>query len=305
MRAYLTLYRVLTGICKLTAPVTPFISEVLFKQLVGQDANAPLSVHMTSYPKSDESLIDSKLEETMGLVEKAVSLGRAARSRKNLKVRQPLSELLISLPEKVSFDTLDGFADIIRDELNVKKVGPATDLANYVTYATKLNFKTAGSRLGGDVKAVAGFLAQLDSEAVQAGEKSQQFKFALDGREIVLSSDEVLVTKQEREGFAFESDGGLSVALGTILNDDLVDEGFARELVNKIQNMRKSSGLEVIDRINIVVDATDPVRKAAEIHEQFILNETLANSIQFNVNPNDAQEWNINGEKASIAVKKA
>lgn len=303
MRAYLTLYRVLVGVCKLTAPVTPFISELLFKQLMGETKDAPLSVHMTSYPKADESLIDTKLEETMGLVEKAVSLGRAARSRKNLKIRQPLSELVISLPEKVSFDTLDGFADIIRDELNVKKVGPAADLADYVTFAAKLNFKTAGSRLGGDVKAVAGLLTQFDSESVQQGEKAQEFKIDLGGREVVLSGEEVLVIKQEREGFAVESDGGLSVALVTVLDDDLLDEGFARELVNKIQNMRKSSGLEVTDRINLVLDTVDPVKKAAQIHEQFILNETLADGLQFDACP-DGQEWNINGEKAFIAVVK-
>ena len=305
MRAYLTLYRVLVGVCKLTAPVTPFISELLFRQLMGQSMDAPLSVHMTSYPKADDSLIDTKLEETMGLVEKAVSLGRAARSRRNLKIRQPLSELIISLPENVSLDTLDGFSDIIRDELNVKKTGPATNLADYVTYSAKLNFKTAGSRLGGDVKAVAGLLAQFDSGQVQAGEKSQEFKIALDGREVVLSMEEVLVIRQEREGFAVESDGGLSVALVTVLDDELLDEGFARELVNKIQNMRKSSGLEVTDRIRVTLDSTERVKQAAQRHDEFIRSETLADELKFTQAAGNAQEWNINGEEAFITVKKA
>ena len=306
MRAYLTLYRVLVGVCELTAPVTPFVSELLFKQLMGQTKEAPLSVHMMSYPTADESLIDTDLEKTMGLVEKAVSLGRAARSRKNLKVRQPLSELIVGLPEKVRFDTLDGFADIIREELNVKKIGPATDLADYVIYSAKLNFKTAGSRLGGDAKAAAGLVAQLGSEEVVQGERSQQFKIALDGREVVLSTEEVLVIRQEREGFAVESDGALSVALVTELDDDLVDEGFARELVNKIQNMRKSNGLEVTDRITVALRSTERVSQAVSKHDEFIMAETLADELKFSSGEeiDDAQEWNINGEKTSISVVK-
>lgn len=146
----------------------------------------------------------------------------------------------------------------------------------------------------------------MESDQVQAGEKSQQFKIALDGREAVLSSDEVLVTKQEREGFAVESDGGLSVALVTVLDDELVDEGFARELVNKIQNMRKSSGLEVTDRITVALRTTDRVSLAASKHDEFIKSETLADELKLTLGEgaDDAQEWNINGEKTSISVMK-
>jgi len=283
--------------------VTPFTSEMLYTELMGHAADAPLSVHMTSFPKPDESLIDAGLEETMELVEKIVSLGRAARSRKNLKVRQPLSELLVSLPRRMSFDKLDGFIDIIRDELNIKRISPASGLDLFISFSAKLNFKAVGPRLGSDVKKAAEIVAGLDSGAVKDFFNSGQLEVAFEGRKVVLSGEEIEVIRLEKEGFAVESDGSLSVALVTDLSEELLQEGFARELVNKIQNMRKTSGLEVTDRINLVVDTADPVRKAAERHEQFILNETLANGLQFKVCPG-GKEWNINGEKAFISVVK-
>ena len=304
MRAYLTLYRVLLGVCKLTAPVTPFTSEMLFKELMGLDKEAPLSVHMTSFPKADEALIDEQLEKTMGLTEKAVSLGRAARSRKNLKVRQPLAELLLSLPNRMNLDKLEGFLDILRDELNVKKVSAAGRLDQYVSYLAKLNFKAAGPRLGGDVKKAAELLTQLTSDQVREGEQTGEFKIALEGREVVLSSEEVQVVRMEKEGFAVESGGDLSVALVTELSEELVQEGFARELVNKIQNMRKGSGFEVTDRIRVTVDSTEPVKLAAQKHDEFIRSETLADELKFTQAAGNAKEWNINGEKTSISVVK-
>jgi len=305
MRAYLTLHRVLVGLCRMTAPVTPFTSEMLFRQLMGTDQAAPLSVHMCAFPKPDESLIDSDLEETMGLVERIVSLGRAARSRKNLKVRQPLSELLVSLPGRMSFDRLAGFVDIVRDELNVKKVTPADGLDDFVSYSAKLNFKAAGPRLGGDVKKAAQALADLDSAAVRDFSVGGKLEVAFDGRKVVLSDEEVEVVRLEKEGFAVESDGPLSVALATDLSDDLVQEGFARELVNKIQNMRKTSGLEVTDRIKVTLDSTERVKQAARRHDEFIRSETLADSLDFSgPGDGDAKEWNINGEKTSISVAK-
>jgi isoleucyl-tRNA synthetase len=305
MRAYLTLHRVLIGLCRLTAPVTPFTSELLFKELMGQSPDTPLSVHMTSFPQSDESLIDANLEETMGLVEKIVSLGRAARSRKNLKVRQPLSELLVSLPARMSFDKLDGFVDIISGELNIKTLSPSSDLGQYVSLSAKLNFKTAGPRLGSDVKRAAEIVAELDSEAVKDFSKSRQLEVAFDDRKVVLSDQEVEVVRLEKEGFAVESDGALSVALMTDLSEELIQEGFARELVNKIQNMRKSSGLQVTDRIRVTLDSSERVKEAAQRHDEFIRSETLAEVLEFaGIDPTDAREWNINGEKTSISVVK-
>ena len=307
MRAYLTLYRVLTGICRLSAPVAPFISELIWTELAGphrEKRGLPLSVHMTEFPKADESQIDTALEESMGLVEKVVALGRAARSRKNLKVRQPLSQLLVGVKAK-QFEMLNNYLDIIKGELNIKEVAPASDLDQYVSYTAKLNFKTAGPRLGNAVKEAAAIVSSADSAVIKEFMASKQFPVEVDGRSVVLGEEDVMVARQERDGFAVESDGPVSIALVTEITDELADEGIARELVNKIQNLRKSSGLEVTDHIRLTLSSTDRLVKAARKHQEFIQRETLAEELDFaDGELEGVQQWNINGEKTAIAVAK-
>jgi len=310
MRAYLTLYRVLEGICRITAPVAPFSAELIWTELTGahrEKVGLPLSVHMMPYPKADEAVIDAELEETMGLVEKVVSLGRAARSRKNLKVRQPLAKLIVGLPKGVAYDRLADYERIIRAELNIKELAGAADLDRYVSYSAKLNFKAAGPKLGSHVKAAAAMLGKMDSAAVRQFADTGKLEWSNDGQSFVLTEEEVEVIRNEREGFAVESDGGLMIAISTELTEELVNEGFAREIVNKIQNMRKSSGFEVTDRINVTVASGERLRSAAQRYEEFIRRETLADSITFvdSSAANGATEWNINGEKSAIAVAKA
>ncbi len=306
MRAYLTLYRALLGVAKLTAPVTPFMSELLYRELVGTAPGTELSVHMTAYPKVDESLVDAELEENMGLVEKIVSLGRAARSRKNLKVRQPLLKLMMAHADRKDFAGLEGFWDIVRDELNLKEVTAVESLSQYVSYSAKLNFKTAGPKLGKAVKEAAAFVTALDSEKVKEFARTNELVFDPEDRKIVLTNEEVEVIREENEGFAVESDGALSVALVTELTPELIDEGFARELVNKIQNMRKTGGLEVTDHVKVILHSTEPVRNAAERHDEFIRRETLAESLEFTSSPDGDgfTEWKINGESTAISVVK-
>ena len=308
MRAYLTLYRILSGVCQLSAPVAPFISELIWTELTGpnrQKHGLPLSVHMTSFPKADESQIDTSLEESMGLVEKVVSLGRAARSRKNLKVRQPLSQLLVGVKAK-QYELLNNYLDIIKGELNIKEVAPASDLDQYVSYKAKLNFKTAGPRLGNAVKEVAARVGAADGEVIKEFATSGKLTIELDGRQVVLGEEDVQVIKQERDGFAVESDGPVSVALVTEITEELADEGIARELVNKIQNVRKSSGFEVTDHIRLKLSSSERLLKAARKHEDFIQRETLAEVIDFVADDEleGVQQWNINGEKTAIAVTK-
>jgi isoleucyl-tRNA synthetase len=310
MRAYLTLYRVLDGVCRLSAPVTPFTAELLWKELAGADREKyglPLSVHMTQFPKSDSAAVDSNLEEAMDSVRAIVSLGRAARSRKNLKVRQPLSRLLVSLPGKKGLERLHEYFEIIEDELNIKEVVPAADLDQYVTYSAKLNFKTAGPKLGAHVKAAAAFVTSLTSEQVKQFAQNGKLTFASQGESVALTGEEVDVHKIERDGFAVESDGGTTVALVTELTPELIDEGFAREMVNKIQNMRKSSGFEVTDRITVKVSSSDRLHAAMTRYDEFIRKETLADKMEFihTGAVDGGAEWNINGEKAAIAVAKA
>jgi len=306
MRAFLTLYRVLLGVAKLSAPVTPFVSELLYRELMGGNGTAKLSVHMDTFPKVDESVIDVDLEETMSLVERVVSLGRAARSRKNLKVRQPLAKIMVDLSTLGGFEKIADYKDIIADELNVKEVTSVEGLDQYVTYSAKLNFKAAGPKLGKNVKAAAAWLSDLDSESIRKFASGNELKFENDGQSYSLTEEEVTIVRNEREGFAVENEGSLSVALVTELDQDLIDEGFSRELVNKIQNMRKSTGLEVTDRIQVSLSATEPVTNAAQRFEAFICRETLADSLALTESAGEgSQEWSINGEKAVILVVKA
>ncbi|UCG62498.1 MAG: isoleucine--tRNA ligase [Candidatus Zixiibacteriota bacterium] len=309
MRAYLTLYDVLAGVCHLAAPVAPFLTELVWTQLMGENRQKyglPLSVHMSDFPVTDESLIDEKLEETMDIAEQIVSLGRAARSRKNIKVRQPLSRLMIKLPNWVGLERLEGYLDIIKSELNIKEIAVAEDVANYVSYSAKLNFKTAGPKLGVNAKAAAACVAELDSEGVKRFLDTKTLTLQVDSKKIELAEDEVEVSKSEKEGFAVESEGALSIALETRLTDDLIDEGFARELVNKIQNMRKSSGFEVTDQIEILLHSSDRLLAAARKHDEFIRRETLAKQIKYLAEGSfeGCREWNINGVNAAIAVSK-
>ncbi len=309
MRAYLTLYQVLSGICRLTAPVTPFLSELIWTQLMGTDREKhglPLSVHMDSYPKADESKIDPQLEETMDLAEKIVSLGRAARSRRNLKVRQPLSKLMIKLPGWLTMDRLEGYLDIIRGELNIKQIVAEENLDDYVAYSAKLNFKAAGPKLGASVKEAATWVAALDSEAVKQFLQTKTLTFATDSKKIELTENEVEVIKTEVEGFAVEAESHVMVALDIGLTDDLIDEGFAREIINKVQNMRKASGFEVTDKIEIRLNSSDRLVTATRKHDEFIRRETLATGITYvdSESFEGSKLWNINGVNAAIAVHK-
>jgi len=307
MRAYLTLYDVLAGVCQLMAPVAPFMSEMIWTQLTGTNREKyglPLSVHMSKYPEADDSLIDEQLEETMDLAEKVVSLGRAARSRKNLKVRQPLSTLIVKLPKWLPMERLEGFTDIIRDELNVKTVVGVESLDDLVTYSAKLNFKVAGPRLGSHAKDAAAYLAEIDSGTISRFVETKTLTFQVNSKKIELTADEVEVIKTENEGFAVESESYLTVALNTQLTDDLIDEGFAREIVNKVQNMRKSAGFEVTDRIDIVLSSSERLVSAVRKHDQFIRRETLAQEIKYidQMPFEGCKEWNINGVDAALAV---
>jgi isoleucyl-tRNA synthetase len=289
--------------------VSPFVSELIWKELHGENRQkhgAPLSVHMTEFPRQDESLIDLELEKNMDLVEKVVSLGRAARSRKNLKVRQPLSQLLVKLPGDNGFERLSGDLVTIKDELNIKDIVPAADLDQYVTYSAKLNFKVAGPKLGKHVKTAAGKIGQLTSEQVRDFVRENSLSIESDGERFTLTDEDVEVSRIEKEGFAVESDATLTIALVTDITEELRDEGFARELVNKIQNMRKKTGLEVTDHIAIQMCTGERLRKAADRYTEFIRRETLANRIDFLEADKlkNGTEWDINGEKAALAVTK-
>ncbi|MCX6826803.1 MAG: DUF5915 domain-containing protein, partial [candidate division Zixibacteria bacterium] len=281
MRAFLTLYRMLLGIAKLIAPYTPFTAEYLWRELTEpNDGKLPFSVHITSYPVCNEGSIRTELEESMTLTQKIVSLGRAARNRKNLKVRQPLKGILINMAGLKQFDRLQKEIPVIMEELNVKAVEKSEETGEMVSFKAKLNFALAGPRLGGDVKEVATKVATLSSEEIRNFTTSGEIEISISTGGVKLVREEVEVQKIEKEGFAVESDGEITVALMTDLDNNLRKEGFAREIINKIQNMRKSSGFEVTDRINVAVCTVEPLYSAVREYGDFICGETLADNIE-------------------------
>lgn len=309
MRAYLTLHQILQGITRLTAPATPLISEMLYRELTEQSTLKALpSVHMTEYPNFDESLINPDLEEMMGLTQRIVSLGRAARTRRNLKVRQPLAKLCVALPGGKALQTLSGEFGEIKSELNVKEISPLENVGDYVTYSAKLNFAEAGKKYGSLVKSLGAAVTNLSVNDIKRLDSGASVKLEIDGQSLTLEPADTLITKTELDGFAVESGGNVTVALTTHLTPELISEGFARETVNKIQNLRKQAMFEVTDRIVISIAADEILTNAAREHEPFIKQETLADSVEFGT-PDESdgetrltQKYDINGQTATISV---
>ncbi|MDP3488069.1 MAG: DUF5915 domain-containing protein, partial [Bacillota bacterium] len=263
--AYLTLYEALTTITKLMAPFTPFLSEELYQNLVRSiDANPKLSVHMESYPVADEALIDVSLNMEMNLARDIVYLGRAVRSKANVKVRQPVAKLYFVKP---GFKGLrDELNELIVDELNVKLVTPAEDTTQFVTYSAKPNFKLLGPRFGKEVQTLAKVLAAVDVHVLaDAITQEKTLVVELNGEHVGLAISELDIRVQEREGFSAESGGGLTVVMDLHLTPELVEEGLVRELVSKLQTMRKDAGFEVEDKITVFY-AGDPTVEAAVVN---------------------------------------
>jgi len=308
MRAYLTTYRVLLGTARLIAPYVPFIADIIRRELVQPEIfGGPESVHLERFPTADTGAVDNELEESMALTQQIVSIGRAARSRKNLKIRQPLSGIDVFIPGLNQFKKIDSETGIIREELNIKDIRQLGDVSEVVSYRAKLNFASAGPRLGAAVKAAAAKVAELKSDEIKDFMDQKEIKLAVNSSTYRLTDEDIEIVKTEKDGFSVESDNGITVAVRTEITDDLRDEGFAREMVNKIQNMRKSSGFEVTDRIFLLIRTEEPLVGAVKRHHGFICKETLADKIELGRTlPKEriAKSWNINGVKAEIAVIK-
>ncbi len=306
MRAFLTLYRMLHGVTRLIAPYTPFTAEYLWQEMVKPGNGKKItSVHMVDFPKFDDSTIDTELEESMALAQKVVSLGRAARSRRNLKVRQPLNGIQVHFADPHQFNRLRTEISVILDELNIKAVEELKTASAVVSYKAKLNFAVAGKKFGGMVKELGPLVAGLSSEKLEGFLAGGEISLNAGGAEVKLTAEEMEVQKLEKEGLAVESDGAVTVALDTTIDETLRDEGYAREMVNKIQNMRKSSGFNVTDRISVLVKTEEPLQSAVRRHSDYICQETLADRIDLTDNmpkDNGAKDWNINGINAEIAV---
>lgn len=289
---YLTTYEVLVGVARLMAPFAPFLSDEIYINLTGEE-----SVHLAYFPKADESLIDFHVEERMDLVRDLVGLGRGAREKEKIKVRQPLREVLVD----GRYEELIGdLTPLIEEELNIKKVHFVKDVSDYMNYTLKPNFKVAGPALGPKIKAFAGALAKADPAAFSAGET---VKMDVGGDEIDITPDMVDIKIEAKKGFAVAMENNIFTILDTGLTPDLISEGLAREIVSKVQQLRKQNDYEMMDNINITLDGEEEVRAAVEEHEAYIKKETLALDIEFE---NDAamERYKINDYDTGIRVEK-
>ncbi|EET59594.1 isoleucine--tRNA ligase [Marvinbryantia formatexigens DSM 14469] len=302
INAYMTLYTALVNVAKAAAPMIPFMTEDIYRNLVCSiDKSAPESVHLCDFPTVDEAHIDKELEANMDEVLKIVVMGRAARNAANIKNRQPVANMLVKAPKELD----SYFTEIIRDELNTKKVTFTEDAGSYVSYNFKPQLKTVGPKYGKLLGGIRQALADLDGRAAMA-ELKQDGALHLDinGQDVVLLEDDLLIETAQTEGYVTEQDGDITVVLDTTLTPELIEEGFVRELVSKIQTMRKEAGFEVTDRIVIYAMGNEKIEGILKAHTEEIRSEVLADDIVYGAAEGYVKEWNINGEKVTLAVEK-
>jgi len=293
---YNTTYEILEGLSRMVAPIAPFIAEELYQNLTGE-----LSVHIADYPVAKEELIDKDVEERMDLVRDLVGLGRAARSGAKIKVRQPLQKILVDGKYE---DLISDLVPLIEEELNIKEVVFEKNLRDFMNFSLKPDFKTAGSILGSKIKSLGKALAGLDaSEVVPKLESGETIEIELDGEMTPIVKDYVMITISAKEGFTVEMQNNLFVILDTNLTEELINEGFAREFISKVQQLRKNSGFEVADNINIYFHGDDEIANALEIHKDYIMQETLAVKVE-RVKDESLEVQNLNDHNTGIKVER-
>lgn len=292
---YITTYEVLVGLAKLCAPITPFLSEEIYRNLTGGE-----SVHLETYPKAREELIDKKLEEKMDLVRSLISIGRMVREEQKIKVRQPLSEALIDGSNK---EILEDLVPLIKEELNVKEVTFTNDLSLYMNYTLKPNFKVVGKIMGSNIKEFQMKLEALSSEDIDSLVNNKTITMNIGGSDITIDSEMVEIRILEKEGFNVGRENNLFIILNTELTHELILEGLAREFVSKVQNIRKSEDYNVADRIEVTYNGDDLVQEMVKEFEEFIKGEILATTITYDECTNN--KLDLNGHEVNILTRKA
>lgn len=302
INAYLTLYTALVVISKAAAPMIPFMTEDIYRNLVCSiDSTQPESVHLCDFPEVCEDMIDTKLEAEMGEVLNAVVLGRACRNAANVKNRQPLLRMYIKADKKLS----DFYARIIADELNVREVCFTDDVSAYTSYSFKPQLKTLGKRFGKQINTLKNILAEIDSaDAIAQLNEKGALTVQLDGTDEVIDKEDLLIEAVQHEGYISDSGNGVTVVLDTNMTDELIEEGFVREIISKIQNMRKDAGFEVMDHITVYENGNDLISNILLKNADFIKKEVLAELINVGSVEGIVKEWNINGEQCTIGVKR-
>ena len=298
--AYVTLYKVLTTVIKVAAPFVPFMTDEIYQNIVlSLDKSAPESVHLCTWPEVDEKAIDTKLEEEMGLAYKIVKLGRSARNSVNIKNRQPLSEMLISAKNLPEY-----YSDVVKEELNVKKVVLGADMKEYVSFEIKPNLPVLGKDYGKLIPQIRAKIAEFNQMDLAVKVQSGGTEYIeIDDTQIELSAENLLVTMQGKDGFAFAGEGEIGVVLDTHITEELKEEGMLREVLSKVQNMRKDRGFEVLDRINLYVSGNKVVEEIVKKFEDTIKHDTLADFVVYNTERKTAEEVSINGEKVMFDVE--
>jgi len=300
-QAFATLYFVLVSLCRIAAPFVPFITEAIFQNL--RNNSMPPSLHLDRYPAPQQKQRDEALEKAMAAVQKAVSLGHALRKEHKLKVRQPLPLATLLCPDPETLRFLEEQNHLIEEELNVKEIVFDSDDSRYVTLQAKPNFRLLGKRAGAKMNRVKSAIENFGEKEMKALLANESVLLEIEGEPFELSPEEVEVRRLVKEDSIASNSGNLTIVLDTSLNEELKLEGLARELVNKINTMRRDEGLEVTDRIAVSIDASDRVKKSFERHGDYIAEEVLAVSVAFN-GADSGTEWELNGEPAKIVISK-
>ena len=303
INAYMTLYTALVTVSKAAAPMIPFMTEDIYQNIVRSvDETAPESIHLCDFPEVNESYIDKELEENMERVLDIVVLGRACRNASAIKNRQPIGKMFV----KAEFELSDFYKEIVEEELNVKEVEFTDDVRAFTSYSFKPQLRTVGPKYGKFLGKIKEALSSLDGNAamdkINAGEP---LTFDFDGNEVVLEKEDLLIDMAQVEGYVSESDNNITVVLDTKFSDELIEEGFVREIISKIQTMRKEADFQVMDKIVVNVDKNDTIKAIMENNLDEIKSEVLADNVIFGKINGYEKEWNINGEKVTFGVEKA
>ncbi len=302
INAYMTLYTALVTVSKLAAPMVPFMTEDIYQNLVrGLDPSAPESIHLCDFPAADADMIDTELEEKMEAVLKLVVMGRACRNNAAIKNRQPVARIFVKCPAKLeSF-----YGDIVRDELNAKEVIFTEDVREFTSYSFKPQMRTLGPRFGKQLGEIRTLLQQVDgNDAMDELNAAGSLKLTLSTGEALLGRDDLLIDSAQKEGFVSEQNGEWTVVVDTNLSQALLDEGFVREIISKVQTMRKGAGFEVMDRITLSYEGNEKIAQIFEAYGSDICGEVLALKLIGGKTEGYCKEWNLNGETVTLGVKK-
>ena len=302
INAYMTLYTALVTVAKVAAPMIPFMTEEIYQNLVRSiDAEAPESIHLCDFPVADEAMIDKELEANMEEVLKLVVMGRACRNTANIKNRQPIGQMFV----KADFDLPEFYQDIVKEELNVKTVTFTQDVRDFTSYTFKPQLKTVGPKYG---KMLGGIKAALDSldgnAAMDEVNQTDALKLTVNGQEITLLREDLLIDTAQMEGYVSENNNGITVVLDTNLTEELLEEGFVREIISKVQTMRKEADFEVTDKIQITYEGSEKAERVFAANAETVGSETLALAVTKASPKGYVKEWNINGEKVTIGVER-